>query len=262
MAKIKQKKLKAENFRYVTKEIIKDPMIYLDDFFVQRTRIENWERDIHLLVNAAVCSELANPQMLESGFNCNRLIEQVEVAYIIYKQCNLKKQAKPLKVLKKRKDYLAYWFRGEYTFNGKADPADTLSRFFSYQSLAGWYKTLDDMMMYLADHTRSHEERFGDKIVVIRELLLRMARALSDIYENEGISVQVPSYFVACQMVKDEERNSTSLAAALSDDLSEEEGDSYEEEADESAAFEDEPETRDESDDLIEKKENHQTEEA
>src|SRR5690606_10036924 len=95
--KIKQKKLKAENFRYVTKEIIKNPMIYLDKFFRSETSIDCWLRDISLLINAAAYSDLANPDFQENGYHAKRLIEQIEVAYVIYKQCNLKRQSKPLK---------------------------------------------------------------------------------------------------------------------------------------------------------------------
>lgn len=197
MVKVNQKKLKAENFRYVAKRVIKNPMIYLDDFFRSQTRIEYWVRDIHLLVNAAAYSEMASPVLMENGFNCKKLIEQVEVAYIIYKQCGPKKQREPLAFFKTRGDYFAFSFHGEYTFGGEVNPADTLSRFFSYQSLAEWYETLDDMMLYLTYSEVSNYDRFGDKIVVIRELLLRMAQAMYVIYREGGLSVQVPSYFIA-----------------------------------------------------------------
>ena len=196
--KVKQKKLKAENFRYVTKEIIKNPMIYLEDFFGEQTEIAMWLRDIHLLVGAATDSDMAYPKSMEIGYDCRKLIEQLEVAYVIFKQCNLRKHPAPLRFFVKRADFLAYMFHGTYTFQGKADPADTLSRFFSYQSLTEWYRTFDTMMLYLADHVVTSENRYGDEIIVIRELLLRLARAMSDIYENEGIPVRVPSYFVAC----------------------------------------------------------------
>ncbi|SEL83747.1 hypothetical protein [Parapedobacter koreensis] len=223
--KIKQKKLKAENFRYVTKEIIRDPMIYLDDFFRGQTRITYWLRDINLVVNHAVCSDMACTTLSEGGFHCRQLIEQVEVAYVIYKQCHFKKQAKPLEFFKTKKDYWAFVLDGDVTFDGKVDPADTLSKFFSYQSLPGWYETLDDMMIYLADQTGLGDERFGDRIVAIRELLLRLAQALYHICDNGGLSVEMPSYLTAY-----------SADAKAKDEDRDDEG------TDESAASEDEPE--------------------
>ncbi|MBK1441873.1 hypothetical protein JHJ32_17875 [Parapedobacter sp. ISTM3] len=265
MAKIKQKKLKAENFRYVTKGIIKNPMLYLNDFFGNQTRIKYWERDIHLLVNAAVCSELAKPPVIENGYHCRQLIEQVEVAYVIYKQCNLKKQRRPLGFFKTQEDYWSFVIEGEAAFDGDVNPADTLSKFFSFQSLEKWYKTLDDMMVYLADPTDAYDDRFGDKVVVIRELLLRMARALYDIYDNEGIFVRVPSYFIASPMAVAGEPDGASLTGELSDGMSDEAGDSHDAEAGESAALSTEPEAMGgtSTDTSIQvEKENHQTEEA
>lgn len=239
--KFKQKKLKAENFRYVTKEIIKNPMIYLDDFFRSQTRIAYWLRDINLVVNHAACSDMACSALSESGFHCRQLIEQVEVAYVIYRQCGLKKQRKPLNFFKSRKDFRAYSFRGEYTFNGWVDPADTLSKFFSYQSLHEWYETLDDMMIYLVDQPGFGDERFGDRIVVIRELLLRMAQALSDVYENKGVPIQVPSYFVACPK---------STSADGRDELGDEE-DELDDEEEEIREEDDEPEVLEEGTEAI-----------
>lgn len=203
--KFKQKNLKAENFRYVTKEVIKNPMIYLDDFFRSQTKIQYWLREINLVINHAICSDMACPDLSECGFHCKQLIEQVEVAYVIYKQCHLKKQDRPLEFFKTKNDYWAFVLDGDVAFDGKVDPADTLSKFFSYQSLRGWYETLDDMMMYLVDQTGFGDERFGNRILAIRELLLRLAQALYHIYECEGISVKLPSYLILQQADAEEE---------------------------------------------------------
>jgi len=231
--KFKQKKLKAENFRYVTKEIIKNPMIYLDDFFRSQTRIRYWLREINLLINSATYSDMSSPVLMENGYHCRQLIKQVEVAYIIYKQCGLKKQKKPLEFFKTRKDYFFFTFEGEVTFNGKANPADAISKFFSFQSLADWYRTLDDMMLYLADPMDTSDERFGDRIVPIRELLLRLGQALYTIYEEDGLSIRVPSYVIV---------RPTPISTKLSDDLLDEEADPDDEETDESEALLDDPE--------------------
>ncbi|MGK6349804.1 hypothetical protein [Parapedobacter sp. DT-150] len=257
MVKVNQKKLKAENFRYVTKQVIKNPMIYLDDFFGHQTSIDYWMRDIHLLVNAAAYSDMASPAMTENGFYCRQLIEQVEVAYIIYKQCGLKKQKEPLAFFKTRDDYFAYSFHGEYTYDGETNPADTLSKFFSFQSLRQWYSILDDVMEYLAYSKASHYDRFGDKIVVIRELLLRMAQALSDIYENDGLFVRVPSYFIARPSVAFEGKMPRSKLGEYIDKVIDErrekataELESLDEEADDEPALSvDEPESVDNGDD-------------
>ncbi|RQP18840.1 MAG: hypothetical protein EAS52_04215 [Parapedobacter sp.] len=195
--KFKQKKLKAENFRYVIKRVIKNPMIYLTDFFGYQTQIDHWMRTISLTLNAGACPEMACPDVLENGFHCTELIEQVEVAYVIYKQCGLKKQRNPLAFFRTRDDYFAYRSRGEYAFDGQINPADTLSKFFSFQSLKKWYGTLDDIMLSLTQAKATNYDRFGDKIAIIQELLLRLAQAMYVIYRNGGLPLQVPSYVIA-----------------------------------------------------------------
>jgi len=133
--KVKQKKLKAENFRYVLKRVIKNPMIYLDDFFDHQHRVDNWMRIISLTINTGAYPEMARHQEAEYGFFCKELMEHVEVAYVIFKQSGLKTQSEPLTFFKTRDDYFAYILRGEYSFAGQINPADTLSKFFSFQSL-------------------------------------------------------------------------------------------------------------------------------
>src|SRR5690606_16879480 len=102
-----------ENFRYVTKEIIKNPMTYLDDFFRSQTRIQYWLREIGLLVDFAAYRGMACPVLLENRYHCRQLIKQVEVAYVVYRQCNLKKRKKPLSFFKNREDYWSFVIEGE-----------------------------------------------------------------------------------------------------------------------------------------------------
>lgn len=177
--------------------MIKNPMIYIDDFFKYQTSINTWIRDIDLTINAGAYSAMACPLILDRGFYCRQIIEQVEVAYIIYKQCGLKKQSDPLSFYKTKEDYFNYTRLRNHGFNGEIDPADTLSKFFSFQSLSKWYSTLDDIMVYLTNAENSSYDRFGDKIVAIKELLFRLAYALHNIYMNGGIPVPVCSYFIA-----------------------------------------------------------------
>lgn len=195
--KVKQKKLKAENFRYVLKRVIKNPMIYLNDFFGYQHRIDNWMRTISLTINRGAYPKMACHKAVESGFYCKELIEHVEVAYIIYKQCRLKKQRNPVQFFKTRDDYFAYVLSGEYSFDGQINPGDTLSKFFSFQPLKKWYETLDDIMLSLTQTDVANYDRFGDRIVVIHELLLRLAQAMYVIHREGGLPLQVPSYVIA-----------------------------------------------------------------
>src|SRR5690606_25582055 len=109
----------------------------------------------------------------------------------------LKKQRKPTTFLKTRDDYSAYVFRGEYTSKGQINPADTLSKVFSFQSLKKWYETFDDMMLVFTRSKAAEYSPFVGRITAIHELLLRLAQAMYVIYREGGLPLQIPSYVIA-----------------------------------------------------------------
>jgi len=201
-----QKKLKAKHFRYLSKDIVKNPMIYIRDFYRYGTNIIYWVNHIQLFVNAATVPEMADHNFAENGYHCKQMIKQIEVAFVIFHQCQLSIQETPLNFFSTKEDYHNYLFKLEYTTNGHIDPSDTISKFFSYQSLQKWYETMDDIMHYLTVSDSGNYEYFGDQIMAIRELLMRLAFALHYIYEDEGISLNVPCYIKA---INDEPHQST-----------------------------------------------------
>lgn len=192
-----QKKLKAKHFRYLSKDVVKNPMIYIRDFYRYETNIIYWMNNIQLFVNAATVPEMADRNFAENGYHCKQMIKQIEAAYVIFHQCQLPIQEAPLDFFATKEDYHNYLFKLEFTTNGHVAPADTLSKFFSYQSLQKWYDIMDDIMHYLTVPDSGNYEYFGDQIMAIRELLIRLAFALHYIYEDEGISLNVPSYVKA-----------------------------------------------------------------
>lgn len=189
-----QKKLKAKNFRYLNEDIIKNPMIYIDDFFKHETQINYWQNDINLFVNVGAYPSITSCSFTEHGYYCQQMIKQIEVAYVIFKQCRIPKQKNPLQFFAKRKDYYNYANNFEFTRCGKKDGYDLISKFFSFQSISKWYETMDDLMQQLTLQKANKYNIFGDEIVVIRELLIRLAYALYYIYENKSLLIPVPSY--------------------------------------------------------------------
>ncbi|MDM1293803.1 hypothetical protein HX021_05785 [Sphingobacterium sp. N143] len=179
-----QKKLKAKHFRYLSKDVIKNPMTYLEDFFVHETSIGYWEKEINLLINAAAVPEMADRNHAEHGYQCKLMVKQIEVAYVIFYQQQLPIQDTPLDFLPTRNDYYNYVFNAKYTTLGRSSPVDTISKFFSYQSLEKWYGTMDDIMHYLTVSDSGNYEYFGDQIIAIRELLIRLAFAMWEIHQG------------------------------------------------------------------------------
>jgi len=192
-----QKKLKAKQFRYLSKDIVKNPMVYIRNFYRYETNIINWMNHINLFVQAGCYPEMADTRHAENGFHCRQMIEQVEVAYVIFKQCGIPRQANPLQFFGQREDHFNYILDMEYTWNGKKNPYDMLSKFFSYQSLDRWYETMDDLEMYMSTKETSNYDKFGDKILAIKELLIRLAFALYYIYKDEHLLIPAPSYVKA-----------------------------------------------------------------
>lgn len=189
-----QKKLKAKHFRYLSKDIIKNPMLYLHDFFHSQTNITYWHNDINLFVISGAYPAIASSNNAENGYNCKQMIQQIEVAYVIFKQCGLPKHKNPLQLFDKRVDYYNYSQKLEFTNNGKRNPYDLIRKFFSFQSLQKWYKIMDELMEQLTLRESLSNEEFGHKIVVIREFLIRLAYALYYIYDQEGVTIPLPSY--------------------------------------------------------------------
>ncbi|UIR56073.1 hypothetical protein LZQ00_17640 [Sphingobacterium sp. SRCM116780] len=208
-----QKKLKAKQFRHLSKDIIKNPMIYIDEYFRHQNSIITWQNDINLFVNAGAYPAMSCSNLVGNGYHCKEMIRQIEVAYVIFKQCRIAKQVNPLQLFETQADYCNYIENLEFTCNGKRDPQYLISKFFSFQSLREWYETMDDLMSYLTVNTSNEEDKFGDSIVVIRELLIRLGFALSYIYEDDGLFTKMPSYLKAePDEVPDEEMSCSQLS--------------------------------------------------
>ncbi|MDR2271842.1 MAG: hypothetical protein LBF27_13140 [Sphingobacterium sp.] len=181
-----QKKLKAKHFRYLSKEYIEDPMKYLIEFFEQETHVHYFITDINLLVNAASNAKMNSPHS-HSGYNTKKLIELVELAYVIFKKCNLKKVKNPLDFFKSDSDYWNYVSGECLSVNDIELPEDEISRFFSYQSLGQWYEVLDEIWINISDRNGEFLGNVGKEILAVRELLQRLAISLHKIYENKSL---------------------------------------------------------------------------
>ncbi len=179
-----QKKLKAKHFRYLTQEHIDDPMNYLIEFFESETSIHDWLADLNMLINAASNAKM-NPPRSSNGYLTKKLIEQVELAYVIFRRCKLKTIEQPLKFNKRVSDYWSQLLATDSPARNIDTAADSISRFFSYQSLQKWYDILDDLWISLGDRYNDFLGNNGHAILAVKELLMRLAASLGKIYENK-----------------------------------------------------------------------------
>lgn len=188
-----QKKLKAKHFRYLSKEYIEDPLKYLIDFFENETDISSWLADLNMLINAASNSKM-NPPHSSFGYLTKKLIEQVELAYVIFRKCKLKKIKQPLKFNKYDSDYWNYKLAADSSVSNIESPTGGISRFFSYQSLQKWYKILDDLWISLGDRDNGFLGNNGNEILAIKEFIMLLAISLEKIYED-GTLLSTPETY-------------------------------------------------------------------
>jgi hypothetical protein len=179
-----QKKLKAKHFRYLSQEYIDDPMKYLIEFFENETSISDWLADLNTLINAASNAKM-NPPRSSTGYLTRKLIEQVELAYVIFRKCKLKTIEQPLKFNKGVSDYWNQLLAIDSSASNIDTAADSISRFFSYESLQQWYSILDDLWISLGDRDNGFLGNNGHEILAVKEFLLRLAASLGKIYENK-----------------------------------------------------------------------------
>lgn len=185
-----QKKLKAKHFRYLSQEYIDDPMKYLIEFFESETSINDWLADLNMLINAASNSKM-NPPRSSIGYLTKKLIEQVELAYVIFRKCKLKTIEHPLKFNRGVSDYWNQLLATDSSASNIDTAADNISRFFSYESLQQWYNILDDLWISLGDRDNGFLGNNGHEILAVKEFLLRLAASLGKIYEIKTLPTNI-----------------------------------------------------------------------
>lgn len=182
-----------ETYRYISQSTQNNPIQYLDDFFSNEVQIEDWLADIESWIHAGIYSPMVDLPHLEFGFLYCRLIQQLEVAHVITQQCLLHSPPSdrilPLPPI-------VPLLRDEVRIR-KFASADTLSKFFTYQDLNGWYRTFDLLLTGIGAHPASQQgDRFGDHSVLIQHLIMLMNISLYNIYLNKGLKCAVPSYLI------------------------------------------------------------------
>ncbi|MFD2554348.1 hypothetical protein [Sphingobacterium tabacisoli] len=216
-----QKKLKAKHFRYLNKDTVKNPMIYLVDFFSHESDFNRCLTDIDTIINASINKKMRSSKSMFFGDNIIELIRRVEIAYVIYKKYNIPKQKEPLDFFYNRQDYVNFRENKSITKNNEETPYDSISKFFSFQSLKKWYDTLDTLWINMIDRREEidmHEALGEDYVLAIRELFMRLTISLHHIYEIG----EFPKYETNDQLeenVVSKNNNQNTNAATDSNDL-------------------------------------------
>ncbi len=187
---MKKRKLKHRHFRHIAKNHIDDPLDYLDDFFRTEITISEWLHILHQLMFASIYPSSVNLAKLEFGFHFQKFVGQIEIAYIIYKQCQLRPTADPLfNLIPAESDSDVM----------DIDPADTISRFFGYHSLFEWYAVANRLQINFCNMTNDSTNDTC-KMMIVRELSLKLAKALYAVHKNKGLVQSVHSYVIPVRL--------------------------------------------------------------
>lgn len=169
-----QKKLKAKHFRYLSKENIEKPKEFLSGFF-ERIDLEYWQEKIYVFLSSG--SVQRRYPMHDSSFVHQKLIEQVEYAYILYYSNTITSKANRLL------DYI-----------------------FEIQSLSNWREQLDSVLRNQTDKSSYFDDGNYDRYLInLIELTHYLVKFLFLYANNRESYFTFPYYILPTYRLNSEE---------------------------------------------------------
>lgn len=176
-----QKKLKTKHFRYLSKEYAKNPNLFLKEVVYQWGI--DWSTHINYFINSCIYPPMRTKHFFEYGFIHVHLGQMIEIGYVVMIQCNWKPVPKSE----------VFQYRCTEIFTAEIEdnivfPSIILRDFFSFKTLQEWYKVLDELQLS-RDLTiaNSKEVHFGIDYIPVRELLVKLPKALLEIHNRGGL---------------------------------------------------------------------------
>lgn len=181
-------KLSKQNFRYVGKQEIIDPISFLDDFYSSKVDFTSWKNQVIHFLLAGLDGRLRR-NGLEYGYISQHLIKHIETAYIIYKQSNIKTHT----TYKQHLSNLNEMFETTNQSSLLTDN-ETLYLFFKYQSLKGWVEEIDSLVCNSSIGLKNYYHEINSEAVIIYHLISSLTDALYQIHQKNGVEIELPSY--------------------------------------------------------------------
>ncbi|MCY4781167.1 hypothetical protein ORI89_16010 [Sphingobacterium sp. UT-1RO-CII-1] len=169
-----EKKLKAKHFRYLSKKNIENPKEFLSYFF-KRIDLEHWQEKIYVFLSSGSIQQ--RYPMHDPSFVHQNLIQQIEYAYVLYRQTELSPEA---------------------------------DRFFEYifeiQSLENWLIQLDDVLRNQTDnYYYLDDDNYHPYLINFIELTHYLVKYLSLYVDNQEEKFQFPYYILPIHKLHTEE---------------------------------------------------------
>ncbi|TDQ75428.1 hypothetical protein [Sphingobacterium yanglingense] len=186
-------KLSKQNFRYAGKQEIIDPISILDDFYNAKVDFTSWKNQVKHFLLAGLDGRLRR-NGLEYGYISQHLINHIEIAYIIYKQSNIKAHT----TYKRHLSNLSEMYKVTSP-SSLLTEKETLYLFFRYQSLKGWVEEIDSLVCNASIGLKDYHHEINSEAVIIYHLISSLTDALYQIHQKNGVEIELPSYIQVAQ---------------------------------------------------------------
>lgn len=201
-----QKKLKAKHFRYLSREYVKDPDRFLKEVVHQWGL--DWSNNFNYLINSSIYPPMRTDLAFEYGFVYNHLAQMLEVAYVIFKKCELR----PI-----QSDRLFHYscqemFDAEIE-GGRIFPEKALRTFFGFKNLKQWWMVLDDLLQYRVCGASDMDGiQLDSEYIAVREFLVKLPKVLREIYDRGGLQFCLETYAGGIDEIRGGERIQRKIA--------------------------------------------------
>jgi len=181
--KVKQKKLKAENFGYLRKVELRNTKKLLGRIYVVDGDIADIQNGIHVIFHLATYGgSKANFNLSTTGWAFERIKEQIEIAYVILVKRELSPEAKPF-----RGSERAFFEEDNFLYVPDIPEDRFLQSFFGFKTIGQWGEQLDVLISAVVSEVPINDTIYQKDIVQSRFLLMKLPLVLREICQNRGI---------------------------------------------------------------------------
>lgn len=180
-----KKKLKEKNFRYLKKMEIQKPLQCLHLFYKLDVPFRDWRRDVELLLLSGLDGRLKR-NGFEHGLAGQRLIKQIELAYVLYVQADIKNKIRFCPHAKT--------IRETYNVLNQPNlylPVEALVLFFEYQSLTAWREEVDSLIGYASIAFEEDTSNENEEGLIVYTYTMAMIDALYELYQADGMEINL-----------------------------------------------------------------------
>ncbi|TJZ61249.1 hypothetical protein FAZ15_08605 [Sphingobacterium olei] len=188
--KTSNKKISRKHLRHLNKKERKQPLIVLKDLYEDKTDFQDFRTQVELLLLGGIDGRLRR-----NGFEYqlvgNRLKKQIEVAYILYIEADIKNNANYSPHIDNIKEMYSILKRGTIY-----NISEALFLFFGYQSLKGWRNEIDDLVSNASLGLKNYHHRMNDDALILYNYTMALVNSLHQIYQEEGLilELELPVY--------------------------------------------------------------------